>query len=304
MEKYYIIDVRSSDVNIPLWRKKRGFFWRMYLYYISKKTPIQIEKVDYLGEEGEKIILPFTREDIVSLSREYLQKYMNKVIEKTQLEKCYVSNSFSKYIEVIFKEYFSSYQSILLYIMFKDILINICGEMSIEEKDLKILIIDSEDRRTEYMIESIVDDINYLTIITKRPEYFQGYIDMIYDTKGLVIQLEEDITKNELEGNVVIDLSKESYRHLRGALAILDMNQTEKKLKYYYSRRKNNNIIYNVLLESDGEVVDNPKLEFLLIRNHQVIRDFIRDRSRENYVVELQKLKEMLGLNIEQVVRL
>lgn len=299
-----MIDVPSSDVNIPFWRKKRGFLWRMYLYYISKKTPIQIEKVDYLGEEGEKIILPFTREDIVSLSREYLQKYMNKVIEKTQLEKCYVSNSFSKYIEVIFKEYFLSYQSILLYIMFKDILINICGEMSIEEKDLKILIIDSEDRRTEYMIESIVDDINYLTIITKRPEYFQGYIDMIYDTKGLVIQLEEDITKSELEGNVVIDLSKESYRHLRGALAILDMNQTEKKLKYYYSRRKNNNIIYNVLLESDGEVVDNPKLEFLLIRNHQVIRDFIRDRSRENYVVELQKLKEMLGLNIEQVVRL
>ncbi len=299
-----MIDVRSSDVNIPFWRKKRGFLWRMYLYYISKKTPIQIEKVDYLGEESEKIILPFTREDIVGLSREYLQKYMSKVIEKTQLEKCYVSNSFSKYFEVIFKEYFLSYQSILLYIMFKDILINICGEMSIEEKDLKILIIDSEDRRTEYMIESIVDDINYLTIITKRPEYFQGYIDMIYDTKGLVIQLEEDITKSELEGNVVIDLSKESYRHLRGALAILDMNQTEKKLKYYYSRRKNNNIIYNVLLESDGEVVDNPKLEFLLIRNHQVIRDFIRDRSRENYVVELQKLKEMLGLNIEQVVRL
>lgn len=303
MENYYIIDIEDSNASYPLWKNKRGVLWRIYLYYIIKWLPIKIEDTEYLGETGEKIILPFTKEEIESISLMYFEEFMNKIIKKTELVKCYNITKLNKEKEGILKEYYVPNNSILMYIMFCDILERLSYELNIMDKNLRIMIIDSGDRRIEYILESIGVDINYLTIITRRPEYFQEYIDMIYDTKGLVIQLEAEVIEEELRENIVINLSKEYYKSLRNAMAIIDMNQTEKKLQYYYSRRKNNIVIYNVLIESNGIIVDNQLLEYYLVRNYHAIRDVVNN-NKYGKIMGIDQIKDNIRLKVKEIIRI
>lgn len=304
MEGYYFIELQSSSSNIASWKQKKGVMRKIYLWYMSKKAPILVEPIGYLGEKGEKMILPFTEEEKMSLSHDYFQEFIRKIIEKNQIKKCYVTGKLRKEEKETFKNYLFADESILLYMMFPDIILRMSKDMNIEYKNLRITMIDGQDGRIEYLLETMVNEINYLTIITRRSEYFQGYIDMIYDTKGLVIQLEENITEEGLEDNIVVDLSRDSYQSLRGALAIIDMNSSEKKLNYYYARRKKMTVIYNILLEAEGKAVDNSMLEYLFLRNYQFIRDFICDRNRECYIREFYNLKERLGLSINRLMKL
>ena len=131
-------------------------------------------------------------------------------------------------------------------------------KLHIEEKDMKLVIIDSHDKRIEHVIEQFVCNLNYLTIITNREEYFDGFRDMIYDTTGLVVEFEELPLKDHIEGNIIIDLDREcykSYNFFPYGSCVVDVNSSAKKRQYMQERRKDLTIIYDVDLMYQGNII-------------------------------------------------
>ena len=75
----------------------------------------------------------------------------------------------------------------------------------ISKKDLRPVVLDREELEEQVpeVLMKIYEDLNYLAVVTKRPDYFEEFSDELYEETGLLMRMTNGIPK---EANLLIDL--------------------------------------------------------------------------------------------------
>lgn len=63
-----------------------------------------------------------------------------------------------------------------------------------------------DEDQVEVMLEQISEDLNFLRIVTDRPEYFTEYIQRMYEDSGLVVQICSKEEELPADFNVILDM--------------------------------------------------------------------------------------------------
>jgi len=304
MNTYCIINTGENIITTKNSKIKKLIPRKLYLNYIYKKLPVTFNEIEYLGEKGQEIVLPFTENELETLEENYIKMFLEKIITNNEIEYLYVAPHLQKLLYMNEEEHTPYYGSIFLYIMFPQIFEQMLEESKIDRKEMRLAIVDSGDRKIEYILELLVYDLNYLTIITKRPEYFNEFVDIIYDNTGLLIEIISDEELQEIKGNVVIDLTNQYHKVFNNTTVVLDMESNLKKRQYLYSRKKDIRIVYDVLLHYNNQLVNNELLGFLLLKNREIIREFHDNKNREYQTKEITEIGRILNLKLAKLIYL
>lgn len=225
-----------------------------YYKNLIKRLPMKLGKLSFLGDSLPCAMLPFTKADKEKLPNQYLDQYIEEVMKYLNINRAYCMEELQERNH----ERAERERSLIKFLYLRQLVAIAREKLHIEEKDMKLVIIDSHDKRIEHVLEQFVCNLNYLTIITNREEYFDGFRDMIYDTTGLVVEFEELPIKDHIEGNIIIDLDSESYKSYNFfpyGSCVVDVNSSAKKRQYLQERRKDLTIIYDVDLMYQGNII-------------------------------------------------
>lgn len=122
-------------------------------------------------------------------------------------------NQLCKYIDAYYQE--ESAERIpfyLPYIYMKEIYRCLCRYGGLYKKQVELVLIDDEDARTDYILYEFLEQVNYLTIISRRKAYFEGLQERAFQELGLLIDLVQPWEEMHLKGNLVWDLTSELQR--------------------------------------------------------------------------------------------
>lgn len=78
----------------------------------------------------------------------------------------------------------------------------------IPKKQLRPVLIDGGDQRIDYFLYEFMEEINFLTIITSRKEYFESLQERVFQESGLIMELILPWEAKHLTGNLVWDFSE------------------------------------------------------------------------------------------------
>ena len=80
-------------------------------------------------------------------------------------------------------------------------------EKGISKKDLELVLIDNEDQpayQVVEIVESLIKDLNFLYLVTRRPNYFDEMIDEALEEYGLLVVVLAELME-PIPGNLVLD---------------------------------------------------------------------------------------------------
>ncbi|WP_167955427.1 hypothetical protein [Anaerosporobacter faecicola] len=227
---------------------------KWYYQNLIKHLPMKLGKLIFLEEHIPCVMLPFTKEEKAKLNEEYIERYIEKVMQRLETKRAYCIGE----LQERNKEKIERERTLLKYLYLSQIIKENKKRLVIQDKDVKLVIIDSGDKRVEHVLERFSENLNSLTIITDREEYFASFREMIYDTTGLVVEVEGLQVRNHIEGNIIIDLCSESYKlynFFPHGACVIDVNSSSKKRQYLQGRRKDLRIIYDVELLYQGNII-------------------------------------------------
>ena len=297
MNKYSIIATMDKKEENKFLKLKRYLPKRIYLYYMKKYGKTIYKENVYLGEKGDTIMLPFTSGEFDELDEDYRLSYIEKIIKEYDIHHLYVDVNLRKFICKIDETLIRQYGTILMYMMLPCMLEHVLYDHNIDRKEMRLIIIDSGDYKVDYVLNLLVNDLNYLKIFTDRPEYFNEFVDTIYDNTGLITEPVSSFSEIEDSGSVIIDLSRNHYRY--SGRIVIDMESDLSKRQYQNLRNKNTRIIYDVKLSSANQEVDNELLGFYLWKNHPFMAEFLDGQNEETKMLPLQDITKELNLTIE-----
>lgn len=302
MNQYSIISTMDESVKDKFFKLKRFLPKKIYLYYLEKYGKVIYKENVYFGEKGDIIMLPFTKKEFDELEEEYKISYIERVIKENQIQNLYMPIHLRKYIKKEDKKILREYHTILMYMMLPQILEVTLYNHGIDKKDLRLTIIDSGDYKVNYVLNRLINDLNHLKVFTNRPEYFNGYVDTIYDDTGLMIDLVSSLSEIENDHCVIIDLSKSHSRYPSNI--VIDIESNLLKRQYQSAKNKNATIIYDINLHSSSQGIDNELFGFYLLKNHSYMEDFLNGGNNETTTIHLQRIVKKLELKVYELIYL
>lgn len=267
--------------------------------YIIKKNPLIINEIGYLDIEGYEIKLPLLEFETNTLKIETVIKktvteleQMGVVIATTDIKLCEL------YTQIIFIN-----GKHLLNFFIAQALKRVLKFIQKDIKYIEILVIDSQDNYSTYnLINSIYTEINYLTLYTKRTEYFKNYIDKINLDTGLNLQIIEQNKSALKDADIIINLCNDDkinfdYFYKKGAVYFELSNNYNKALELL-RKRQDINIIDDLIINCDTKHIKNNILEMVLYIKYSEFRDFINVDSFINNINLSSNIIEQNNLNI------
>lgn len=100
----------------------------------------------------------------------------------------------------------------LPYIYGKELFDFLCRLGKIPKKQVRMILIDGEDTRIDYILELLLEEMNYLTIVTDRKAYFESLQERAFQELGLLIDLVHPWEEKNLTGNLVWDFTEKLQR--------------------------------------------------------------------------------------------
>ena len=137
------------------------------------------------------------------------------------------------------KESFESERKVNPYLPYiREILEEILIQRKFRYGSMRLVIIDTDTEPESLLDEDDMEvvlrllsmDLNYLTIFTNRPAYFDKYVETMYEEHGLLVNLTEKRNHRKLKVNAVVDLER------RGELWDFDLAEPFIYLPIYKKR--------------------------------------------------------------------
>lgn len=109
----------------------------------------------------------------------------------------------------------------------REILEEVLKQRGLDYGTMRLLVVDTdqepesffeEDEVTEAM-KQLSPDLNFFTILTERPAYFQEYVETMYEETGLPVQVEGKGGRRKTGANTVLDFEQS------GELLLLDLTE-------------------------------------------------------------------------------
>jgi hypothetical protein len=298
-DNYTILSMLSAESELitPKWTSKMPI--NLYKWYIQKKLPVKVEEVFYFNMTGQRLKLPYTKEKFEEMEQAQRNKIINRAIEKYKIETLIFDSEVKKLAQSN-----SDYKWILKYMMFPRFFEKVIRTYGIGRKNMRLVIRDSGDDRTEYILKLLLPDLNYLTIVTERPDYFEIISEDIYENTGLMMEIVEAPVNNPLMGNVVVDLGNHDKREssfLEKNAVVMLLEASVEQLQYLYQRRYDFKVIYDIDVSAFGINLEKDMAGHLLCLFHDQIKEFWEKKDaislmelgmeyRRKYNMEITKL--------------
>lgn len=80
-------------------------------------------------------------------------------------------------------------------------------ERGISKKELELVLIDNQDQpayQVVEIVESLIEDLNFLYLVTKRPDYFEDIIEEALEEYGLLVVVFTEFP-DPMPGNLILD---------------------------------------------------------------------------------------------------
>lgn len=306
-EKYSILSLTAlEDIenmsSVLRWKKR--LHPKIYEYYLLKKLPIKQEEVFYLNEPGLRIFLPFTKEDIKE-KQDLVKRFTNKLAQKLVCNYLFAEKGLREYIELPY----IGCSWLLNYILFPEILEKIVKTYQIDCKNMKLVLMDSSDSRMEYLLELLLPHLNYLTIITDRPEFFDHFIEYAFHNTGLVVEVITKPITDTLSGDFIIYLgvSEENsgadklyYKFEKNAVVLL-LDTEKLSAEHIHSRRKDLKIIYDYYITIQDERINKELVSEILCGLNWRVKAFAEHKGHIHYINEVEEIKKRYKIELKYI---
>lgn len=210
--KYTLIQTtgQKEDFTLPIyWRiwmailpKKMRRRWRKH--YLWKNVPLQKEIFERFRKRGNILILPFSESDFMEEEEAFVCDMFNRIILQECVQNIVVEDGLKKFID----SKFLIDGDVIPVLMIRKIVEQLCRMKRIPRKEAKIMLFDTNDVCTEFMIKQLYEEFRFITIVTPRTTYFDALRENIFEESGLLISVISDDCKEEREANIIINLSK------------------------------------------------------------------------------------------------
>lgn len=276
-------------------------FMKRYKMRENSKLLYYKEDISVMGKHGVSIDIPFTKEELEEIPRDYLQEYVKKILEVYDISTCYLK----KELSILKDVFFVDKKWMFHYLLFKEGLHKFLEDNGIAKKHARFVVIDSGDKKILMILQVILEYANYLTIVTKRREYFSEIIDVVFEETGLMVNLESFVKHKKIEGNVIINLDKDNYRlysTFEANAYVHDLEFTPDKNIYLKNRRKDLKILYDYDILINGEELDVDLAAEIMVRDNWKLSRFVKTEGGcltgsevsfmlEHYQLHIKKLK-------------
>lgn len=97
---------------------------------------------------------------------------------------------------------------------FQDILEQLLEQKHIARRRLELVVIDAEENRDddgedmEHILYEAVRQLNYLLVVTDRPQRYAHFAQQVYEENGLIIQTSPKPAHRGIRGNMVLDFER------------------------------------------------------------------------------------------------
>ncbi len=310
MDKTYtivsLVPSGETEFDFPIWKWKKKMPTKLYQYYLLKKLPIKKEEVFYMKELGHRIYLPFSMDEKKD-NQVLINQFLKKLKHKEQLNHVFAEKELREYLDL---PYIGS-PWLLNFLMFPQIMEKVVYDYQIDCKNMKLVLLDSNDSRIEYVLELMLPYLNYLTIVTSRVVHFNDFVDYAFESTGLVVEVLNAPLEETIPGDFIISLGSaekednlfyhKAYHYFdkKAVLLLLDADPT--KLWHMYYRRKDLIIIYDTFITIYGDKVDRELAVELLCNKHWRLKAFAEHRGNLHYQQEVEELTRKYEMEIREI---
>jgi hypothetical protein len=279
-EKFCIIETAllEKEISLPKRMKYIPKKWRQQKIedYIQKELPVIKETITYMGEDGMKIIIPYTFYELQQFDERKVKDIFECIIEREAVKNIVAEERLHVYLPKVKM----AEESLLPLFYINEILNWVREKHMIALKEQHIVLYDTGGLATGFLLSNLGEDLNHLTIITSRPSYFDGYVDYMYEKTGLIVSVLLNEVETKVEGNIILDLStkeEQSYSYYPEATVVIqffyNVDRARKiianrcDIKYYNQlylkkgEKRINNKLFQAILCGGFKHMDSAKME-------------------------------------------
>ena len=297
--------VDSLD-DIPLKIMFKKYRQESYLKKkIIKELPLDIEPIQVFDTNGLIVKLPITE----SIINEKDEEYINTVVEKsttTMIEEDCITFIYPEPIKQYAKDlnvYYNDKNLVPIFVI-EQIIDRCIKKSSSPLKELHFVLIDGENSLIEYCLELIYRKINYLTIVTDRPEYFYSISTEIFESTGLIIEYCTFPLTNTITSDIVINCSFETnkiFYYLNKNAFYIDVLTNKENMRNILLKRNDLRVIDNASIKMNKELINWELCQAAIIANNRSIRRWISSGYKNIEVNNFIKISSQNSLELERL---
>lgn len=289
---------REAAIKFPRRLKYIPKKWRVKAEtdYIRNELPVTKEIVTYFGVSGMKIILPYTFYQLQDFGIEEIKEIFECIIRREGVQNIVAKERLLPYIQAD-----KVADGNLIPLLFMNEMIEwIRNKHEISEKEQHIVIIDSGGFSSGFVLSHLEDTLNHLTIITKREQYFEEYVEYMYEQTGLLVSVISGEVQTKVEGNIVLDLceiDRGEYQYYPNNSIVIQFFYNKEKAKKIIEERKDLRYYNKIYLHYDNERVNNKLFQAVLCGSYMHM-DSAKLENIYQYVKKQQFYIDDLGVRV------
>lgn len=223
--------------------------------YIAARLPLTEKETKLFGREGMAVILPYLKKEFTGLDKTRQNEILSKVLNEypevpvgapAKLERLLPAGAAPKGTAVMLA-------------MMELIFMQLLRERKIPKKEMKLVCMDRPDLDILGLLEKWKTDLNFLTIVTDRPEYYGEFADRMFEETGLLVSFFTRPLSRQLYGNLVLDFGrsgeKEYLFYPKGA-SVVDLSEDPDRMRFVLAKRKDIHYYNRLYLKQNGREVD------------------------------------------------
>ncbi|TCT14671.1 hypothetical protein EDC18_105153 [Natranaerovirga pectinivora] len=272
---------------------------------ILLKVPIEISEINIAGIEGYEVQIPITASILKEKDENYIRTIIDDSINQMIDEECHsfvFPEEIMPYVED--KEIVISNGKGLQFLLL-DKVIEKCINLSEKKlKELNFVIIDGQDSLSDFCIDYLYDKVNYLTIVTKRPVYFEETKEFIFEETGLAVEVLEDPLNNYIESDIVINCRKEKnkafYFYNKKAF-LIDFVSDKSEIKNVLLKRKDLQVVDDISLKINKIEYDTKLLQAAIFSQNRIFRSWLMYGYKKDMIDRIEKVLSQFNLEVKDL---
>lgn len=230
--------LHSKGEKLPVWCRLLPGKWqeslerrRRWKHLACQRHPVKMFEMS-----GERIELPFTIEELEQKDTEVIQSRLGEFLRQEQAGQIITEGEISRFLlpdsytagKIIKQNFLKQWIELLI------------QRNHIGKKDVRLLIIDDNATELIPVLESVVADMNFITICTGRRDYYDAFSQKVLENSGLLLSFCSDENAAGEEANVTVDFQtlEKGYRLYPRDSIVLDMTENLQKEEYVTVKRK------------------------------------------------------------------
>lgn len=231
--------------------------------YIADKLPLLEKETKLYKREGITVKLPYLKKEFTGLDRERQIEILSKVLS----EYPGVPVSAPAKLEWLLPPGTAPKGTALMLAMMELIFMQLLRERKIPKKEMKLVCMDRPDLDILGLLEKWETDLNFLTIVTDRPEYYREFADRLFEETGLLVSFFVRPLSQQLYGNLVLDFGRSGEREYlyypKGA-SVVDLSEDPERMRPILAKRKDIRYYNRLYLKQGSREVDAGLIEAAL----------------------------------------